>query len=362
LTEIVEGFGPRIQLLAVTGASMSSDGSVAVWCVHRARQEGATAEVHCNYWRVAGDAEFKGRNGRVRDFLELGVWLSEPTQVAKVNIFLPFSLPLTAIEDCAPYFARVDIAQGIFNEPLTCNSRRGPQCVELIKEGTPFCRVHIFMTEAGALDERQLAVSENSGGTLLTITRQAIDEVCTNLTAGSPVYFRLRMYVDNKEPFVRTITPRDRLFQSGFDEVEYVDLRLNEARTLPNRVENLMLADAADRPVTLTRVAFLTAVPVLADVTLSSRLLHKSRLLEHNFWNDYVPSGIPDGMMVYHWREINPAGIKDFSAFVKMQTRRTGRQILKNYLTIAFAFGVLGNLTASAIEGAISLLASSFGK
>lgn len=350
---------------------MSSDGSVAVWCVHRGRHGEATAEVHCNYWRVAGDADFRGRNGRVRDFLELGVWLSEPTQVAKANIFLPFSLTLAAVEDCAPYFARVEIAQGIFNEPLTCNSRRGPQCVELIKEGAPFCRVHIFMTKDGALDEGQLAVSENSGGTLLTITRQAIDEVCTNLTAGSPVYFRLRMYIDNKEPFVRTITPRDRLFQSGFDEVEYVDLRLNEARTLPNRVENLMLADAADRPpVTLTRVAFLTAVPVLADVTLSSRLLHKSRLLEHNFWNDYVASGIPDGMMVYHWREINPAGIKDFSAFVKMQTRRTGRQILKNYLIIAFVFGVLGNLTASAIEPslttllhwALSFLASSFGK
>ncbi|MCK1594291.1 hypothetical protein IVA87_14860 [Bradyrhizobium sp. 147] len=243
--------------------------------------------------------------------------------------------------------------------------------MELLKEGAPFCRVHIFVTEDGALDERQLAVSENSGGTLLTITRQAIDEVCTNLTPGSPVYFRLRMYIDNKEPFVRTITPRDRLFQSGFDEVEYVDLRLNEARTLPNRVENLMLADATDRPpVTITRVAFLTAVPVLADVTLSSRLLHKSRLLEHNFWNDYVPSGIPDGMMVYHWREIDPVGIKDFSAFVKMQTRRTGRQILKNYLAIAFAFGVLGNLTASAIEpsltailkSGLSSLTSSFGK
>jgi hypothetical protein len=71
-------------------------------------------------------------------------------------------------------------------------------------------------------------------------------------------------------------------------------------------------------------------------------------------------------MMVYHWREIDPAGIKDFSAFVKMQTRRTGRQILNNYLIIAFAFGVLGNLTASAIEpaltSALSFLASSFGK
>jgi hypothetical protein len=257
----------------------------------------------------------------------------------------------SAIEDCAPYYAKVDIAQGIFNEPLTSNSRRGPPSVELMKDGAFFCRIHIFMTENGSIDPGQLEVTESSDGALLTITRRAVDEVCTNLPAGHPAYFRLRVYVEKKEPFVRTITPKDRYFQSGFEEVEYLDFRLNEARTLPTRVESLMRADGAgERPVPLTRVAFLTAIPVLADLTLSSRQPHKSRLLEHNFWNEYVPSGIPDGMMVYHWREDKPNGVEDFSAFVKLQTRRTGRQILKNYLMIAFAFGVLGNLTASAIE------------
>jgi hypothetical protein len=116
----------------------------------------------------------------------------------------------------------------------------------------------------------------------------------------------------------------------------------------------MMRSDAVGSAVPFTRVAFLTAIPVLADLTLSSKAPHKSRLLEHNFWNEYVPSGIPDGMMVYHWREDNGGGVEDFSAFVKMQTRRTGRQILKNYLVIAFAFGILGNLTATAIESWIS--------
>jgi hypothetical protein len=212
---------------------MSSDGSVAVWCVHRQGAAGCTAEIHCNYWRVAGDVEFKGKNGKVRDFLELGIWLSEPTLIEKVNLFLPQPLAKTAIEDCGPYFANVDIAQGIFNEPLTSNSRKGPQSVELIKnDGNSFCRIHIFMMENGAPDPHQLEVSDIADGTLLTITRQAIDEVCTNLAVGSAAYFRLRMYVGKKEPFVGTITPRDRFFHSGFEEIEYVDFRLNEARTL----------------------------------------------------------------------------------------------------------------------------------
>lgn len=341
---------------------MSSDGSVAVWCVHRPGAKDCTAEIHCNYWRVAGDVEFKGKNGTVRDFLELGIWLTDPALIEKVNLFLPQSVAKSAIEDCGPYFASVDIAQGIFNEPITSNSRRGPQSVELIKDGLSFCRIHIFIMDSGTIDPHQLQVSESSDGTLLTITRQAIDEVCTNLAVGSPAYFRLRVYVDKKEPFVRTIRPSDRYFQSGFEELEYVDFRLNEARTLPVRVERLMRADGALGPaVPLTRVAFLTAIPVLADLTSSSKQPYKNRLLEHDFWNQYVPSGIPDGMMVYHWRADDPGGVEDFSAFVKMQTRRTGRQILKNYLIIAFAFGVLGNLTASGIEALCKAIARLFG-
>jgi hypothetical protein len=336
---------------------MSGDGSVAAWCIHRTGMDGCSAEFHCNYWRVAGDPDFKGKNGKVRDFLEIGIWLSRPALIEKVCLFLPQSLNASAVEDCGPYFARVDIAEGIFNEPLTSNSRRGPQSVELIRDGSPYCRVHIFLDDEGKPDSRQLAVLQIAEGSLLSVTREAMDEICTNLPAECPAYFRIRVYVEKKEPFVRAITPRDRFFQSGFDEIEYVDFRLNEARTLPDRVETIMRADGANSSrVPFTRVAFLTAIPVLADVTLSSNQPHKNRLLEHDFWNDYVPSGIPDGMMVYHWRTDNEVGVEDFSAFVKLQTRRTGRRILKIYLAVAFAFGVLGNLTASVIQfGFVSL-------
>ncbi|WP_445219296.1 hypothetical protein ACKWRH_03245 [Bradyrhizobium sp. Pa8] len=336
---------------------MSGDGSVAAWCVHRAGRDGCQAEFHCNYWRVAGDPDFKGKNGKVRDFVEFGIWLSDPNLIEKVNLFLPQTLANDALEDCGPHFARLDIAEGIFNEPLTCNSRRGPNSVELIKDSSPYCRVHVFPMDGSRPAASQLAITKMAEGTLLTVTREAIDEICTNLASKCPGYFRIRVYVEKKEPFVRAIMPRDRFLQSGFEEVEYVDFRFNEARTLPDRIESLMRLDHANASkVPFTRVAFLTAIPVLADLTLSSRQPHKNRLLEHGFWNDYVPSGIPDGMMVYHWRTDNTAGVEDFSAFVKLQTRRTGRQILWMYLLIAFAFGVMGNLSASALEALISSL------
>jgi hypothetical protein len=111
-----------------------------------------------------------------------------------------------------------------------------------------------------------------------------------------------------------------------------------------------MRHDMANGHVVIERLAFLTAVPVLSELSVSDTQFHKNRLLEHGLWSKYVPGGIPKGMMVYHWRKEKATGLEDFTAFVKLQTRRTSWVILLIYLAIAFLFGVAGNLTASAIE------------
>jgi hypothetical protein len=147
---------------------------------------------------------------------------------------------------------------------------------------------------------------------------------------------------------VRQIPTPDRLLQSGFNEIEYIDFRLNEARTLPTSIENRMRSDGSKADIKLKLVAFLTAVPVSAELSASNTQFHKLRPLEHQLWSPYVPSGIPEGMMVYHWKRSEQEGIADFSAFVKLQSRRSGRWTFSKYLLIAFLFGVLGNLTASA--------------
>jgi len=55
-------------------------------------------------------------------------------------------------------------------------------------------------------------------------------------------------------------------------------------------------------------------------------------------------------MMVYHWREDREGGVEDFSAFVKLQMRKSDHNILRTYAAVAFAFGVIGNLVAGALE------------
>jgi hypothetical protein len=332
---------------------MATPGSMAVWCVHRAGQNGASAEVHFNYWRVTQRGWFNRPAHPSRDFAEIGALIERPDIIENVKIFLPFKLTEAELCDCGPQFKEVEIAQGIFNEALTCNSAGppGPLRVELLRNGEQFCRVHLFPVEGKKIDPNQLTLAEEAGGTLITVTRFAINEICYELPENCRAYIRLRAFlpIGDPRPFVDVSSPRDKFFQSGFEEIECVDFRLNEARTLPQRIESLMRTPAGEHVVPLARVAFLTALPVAAELTGTSIPTHKNRVLEKRIWDNYIGETLPTGMMVYHWRtDKNPVG--DFSAFIKLRIRRSSVPILLTYLVIAFIFGGFGNLTASRID------------
>ncbi|CAO3355259.1 hypothetical protein [Azospirillum palustre] len=334
-----------------------SNGSMAVWCSLKQAERPAEIETHINYWRVSGNGQkANAKNFSGRDFLEVGVILFSPLDVSTISIFIPFSVDEECIEDLGKYFSDPDIAQGIFNEPLSSDKHSfgGEQWVNLLKADEALhCRVHVFLARDNLIDPTELSISHESGGTILRILPHAIESSSVRLQNDGNLYFRLRIYTqaDRQSPFVNIITPADRHFQSGFEEVEYVDFRLNEARTLPTSIERMMKRDAANGRASINRVAFLTAVPVLSELSVSNTEFHKNRLLEHDPWNRYVPCGIPKGMMVYHWRKGEPGKpVEDFTAFIKLQTRRTSYKLLLVYLLIAFAFGIAGNLAASAIE------------
>ncbi|MBA8838429.1 hypothetical protein [Ochrobactrum sp. RH2CCR150] len=329
-------------------------GSMAVWCLANGDVASTNMETHFNFWRIAGDKDFKGRpQCPARDFLEIGLLIKNPASIERINIYLPVDVERKSIQDAGVQLAQTSVAQGIFNEKLQCVVTPAPARIELKNGDNLFCRVHKFIEQGGYLDASHLSLEKFSDGTLLSIERAAIDSVSDQIKADESIYFRLRIYLPSgkSSPFIHVITPLDRKFQSGFEEIEYIDFRFNELRTLPPQVENKIRADEKQGKININLVAFLTAFPVHSELSASSIQWHKNRLLEHDPWNEYVPSGIPGGMVVYHWKKESKdgTGVADFSSFVKLHTRRSGRKILLTYLAVAFFFGLLGNLAASCV-------------
>ncbi|NPD69430.1 hypothetical protein HN018_21065 [Lichenicola cladoniae] len=341
--------------------------SFAIWCKPKQHSATTQIEAHFNYWHVAGDRAFRRSDRKpALDFIEFGVLVDDPTNIDAIKIFMPFEVKEKAISDCSDYFRAADIAQGIFNDVLrgAGPAAAGPRCIELLRaDNSTFSRIHSFTLSKQEFAPTELTVIKRDGGTLLSIERGALNDATNLWTPGVPAYFRLRVSLnfDRHNPFVRVIPTPDRFFQSSYEEIEYLDFRVNEARTLPDRIEMDMRTEQGVG-VKLRLVAFLTAIPVQSEIAISNTPSHKMRLLEHDLWNTYMPGGIPEGMMVYHWkRSLNSPGItlergaivgeiNDFTAFVKLMTRRSGKQIYLAYIVIAFTFGVLGNLAANYVQ------------
>jgi hypothetical protein len=319
--------------------------AVAVWGKSRVGASGSGIEAHFNYWSLRNEKPGKFLKAR-QDFLEVGVWLDDPSSVDDLRLYLP--LYVDRVEDLGTHFGKPIVVQGIFNEVLKATLAPQAKWVELTDQsGHAYCRVGVLPVIDGHIAKDHVALVHLSQGTVVTLTNLAID-TCSD-GRSDPLYFRLRFPLPPKNPFIKVSPPLDRFFVSGYDEIQFIDFRLNDARTLPADVESLMRPVAQQPTLDLRKVAFLTAVQVAAQVSIRHEDVHKVRRLETEVWNSYVPDGIPEGMVVYHWKLEKPK-IEDFSAFVKLQTRRSNWLILITYLAIALIFGVLGNLFATTLE------------
>lgn len=342
---------------------MSSNKSIGIWCTPVPGADPIKIEVHFNYWRIRSHSKWWhsfsslwGDNSGA-DFVEVGVMVEDVRQAEKLHIFIPMLLSHDQICDCSPYFNNNDIVQGIFNEPLKARYEPGPSGPLVLRRGNShiYCRMHNFAVRPGTkiIVSRELNVRPFGGGTICTIESASI-QACRASNRKSRAYFRLRFRIStkpNENPFVKDIPVFDRFILSGYEHVEYLDFRLNDARTLPTAVETRMANDQSPGATIISLVAFLTAVPVSAALSVTHTAFHKMRLLENDIWTAYA-DGIPDGMVVYHWRKKGTLTkpIDDFSAFVKLQIRLSGMQILIKYLIFALVFGVFGNLVAGWLQ------------
>jgi hypothetical protein len=336
---------------------MYESSSLAVWCQPKVMGTGTALEVHVNYWRVENRPWYSTEsNFRRRDFIEIGLMLTSPSHISSIGIFLPGNSTISDISDVGTKLSNQEISHGIFNKPLTSTHIPGTAMaaahVRLVESGVPFCRVHEFILANGTISPSQLSLTTMGKGVVLRIKDDALTEACRGLPAGEKVYFRLRIEIGDKtgSSMLQRIRVADKGLQSGYSQIEYLDFRLNEVRTLPPSVAGLMrMENASDSNIEL--IAFLAAVPVEADILSYKTAASKSRLLEHQIWNSYIGGNLPQGMVVYHWKkEALGASIEDFSTFLKLQTRKSNWITIIIYLGIALAFGLAGNIGASYIQ------------
>ncbi len=251
-------------------------------------------------------------------------------------------------KDCSKYFREAAIAEGIFNEPLIVS----PQiptvpCVELRRvDGRAFASVFNLR-----LTDREIV----GDGTIFRLGRPDLQRAASFLAPGALSYFRLRIFLPDRNPFIKPIPVSDWYLRSSYEEFEYVDFRFNEARTLPSHIQQRMEQEWDQKQAPISLVAFLTAIPGRSQLSTLNAASYKMRLLEKPTWEAYVPGGIPDGMMVYHWKKARAqrpkkdwevTEITDLTTFVRLENRHSRWANHLLFLAFALFVGVVGTFAS----------------
>jgi len=337
--------------------------SVAIWGEAKDTSERLHEEtllnVHLNYWHIRSQ---KAKADGAQNFLDVGIMVYGPAQLSHLCLYVPFDVSIADLEDLGPRFAQSLVASIVFNENLRTESYHKSNFIELLHDhdGSLHSRVYRFakgQNEAPSQNEMALVQEEN--GTIIKICQSALSKGSADLPAGRPLYFRIRVRVAEKQGarFIRTIKPVDAWLLSSFDNTEFLDFRLNEARNLPDGIMHKMSPAATNNAqVPITRVDFLVIVGEAAEVADGVEC-NKKRLLESELWDTYTKSkvgckdGLSDGMVIYHWKKTTPnfSDIGDFSAFIKLKLRRSGFSLVCRYLFVIAIIGCLGSLIASVV-------------
>jgi len=322
--------------------------SIAIWTKNVPNKK-PTATLHVNFWQL----DKKGCDTPSRDFFDLGVLIKLPQGVNELFLYIPAALDENNLEDLAKRFKDSDIVTGIFNEPINClNTSHGNNIIPLIRQtdSSVYTNVYEFTVTNNRINKDELNIEpRDDGGTVIHITSKVFERVRrSNLES---LYFRLRIKLPPKiqTPFAKKFYPKDRVFLSGFERIQYVDFRYNELRNLPQEI-NRELTDPKNSYLHIQRIDFLLVVAATVELRNGHKPFNKSRLLEKELWSKYIDRelGPSDEMVIFHWKEPKETKeekepIRDFNAFIKMHNRIGGKSAMLCFVASAIFIGALGN-------------------
>ncbi|CCO47128.1 hypothetical protein VIBNISOn1_230027 [Vibrio nigripulchritudo SOn1] len=356
-------------------------------------------ERKCRLMRKASDSLKKlfNKNNDIYDVLDIGLMIPKNEAITKISFYLPLTTDIKSIQDLSAFFETQKIAAAVFNENLSVNQSSADSYLTLKKgkEGNQktYCLVQRLAKDLeGHISQKALDIEKQDLGVIISITKDSLKRAFKQKSDddNAPRYFRLRIPVlkSQPNPIIHTISPSDKLINSGYDSIKCIDFRLNESRLLLDDIEYEIEDEQGTFILPVSRIDFLLAAKLQADVVGGSQQFHKSRFLEPSLWKEYfeddkknIHDHIDRGMVVYHWKKTlsdlpqnkntgdkhtspdDMTFFEDFITFVKFKERLSNLKLIIKYALWSFLIGSIGSLIGSLLYSGppnLSTIASSW--
>lgn len=297
-----------------------------------------TLELHVNLWRKTG------RNNRDRDinYLDLGIRIHEARDFTGLQLYVPFSLKDSPLEDLGYLLRQREIASSVFNELLEVqDSHDGQPSFFILKNGKHFLTVHPIDVTTDIDEAPGLPGEEN--GTIIVFQ----PKLCSRFEKLGEHYVRLRFKLSKQaaETFSSNVSSEDGFLLSSVTTSEITEIRINEARSIPEVVQKRATEGVWQSPL-ITAIHYFLVRDISFDLIASHANFRKVRRMEPE-WDSYLGREFPPGsarnMLIYHWRKSQDGMNGDVGDFVTLAKFRRSRGNVWLYVFLVIFFGSLGS-------------------
>ena len=310
---------------------------------HGEDYHGNTVELHINIWKV------KQGLIRIKDLLYIDFGIKFSSKCDKFLLYLPFKIKDNQVEDLGKSLVDSrELLNAVFNEDMLCTPSPNHSFSEVKINGNKNNEVFYIYT----LGHDNMNVEyfpdehENQVGTILTITTSGNPNNEENENNDLKYYIRFRIQVEDKKEVVKTEHLSNDLLQAAFSKTDMFDIRINEKREIPAKVEERSLREGYTI-CTFSKVHLFYIVD--AHESISNGGQHNSRLLEENQWCSYEPECNVKGInyMAYHWKDKendNNNPLNSFSLFFNTLYPKVSPIRLVAYFSVVVLFGWIGSM------------------
>lgn len=303
-----------------------------------------TVEFHINLWK-SKNCVVKIMPNLIFDF-----GIKFESTITELCIFLPFRISKElGVEDLGKCLStNRDLLNAVFNEDMICQSASNHCFSRITNNANCSEQESFYIYHLGEDNYKVEDYTEDSKvkGTYLTINISGIPSN-EEKTPTEKYYVRFRVYVENISEIVRTEILSNDLLQAAFSRMDLFDIRLNEKREIPSKVEEKMKKQKFEL-CTFNKLHFFYIVDTHESIDNGIDIRKDSRLLENEQWIQYVPhSDIANvNYIAHHWKKKmeKDKPISHFSLFFSTIYPRLSIVRLVAYFSIVIILGWIGSM------------------
>lgn len=305
------------------------------------QQKNEIVEFHINLWKV--------KNGIIKVIPNLifDFGIKFDSTITELCLFLPFRISKKlGVKDLGKCLStNRNLLNAVFNEDMICQSASN-HCFSKITDNTDDTSTLFFIYHLGEDNIKIQDYTEESEvkGTYLTINING-NPSNNKESQTEKYYIRFRVFVENIEEIVRTEILSNDLLQAAFSRMDLFDIRLNEKREIPSKVEEKMKKEQFCL-CSFEKLHFFYISDTHETINNGIDLRKDSRLLENEQWIDYEPhSNIADvNYIAHHWKRKEENPISHFSLFFTTLYPRLSIIRLTAYFSVVIILGWIGSM------------------